>query len=189
MDRHYHNVPRFLRSCKSAWRWAVKNIQEIGDAEYKARHKNDEGYSGAVRDQFREWACEYSEFAKETYRVGRIKVYRAIRVETINEIRWNCIGKSWSFTEKGAGIYGNAPSGGVDIIIEAEVEPKDIDWEYGFTSYMYYGSDQSEVSLLKHSSVLVSAIDGQILEEPINANTGECSEMWDPTQGHITGER
>lgn len=172
-------VPKFLRSCESAWRWAVENVDGIEELEEKAK-RGSSAYSQAVQDQANQWACAYSEFANETYRLGRITAYRAIRVKSLDDIQWDRIGKAWSFSKEGAGVYGSAPDekGMLDILIEAEVRPEDVDWKYGFTSFMYYGPDQSEVSLLQHSPVLVTSVDDQVLEKPVRANTGTSSEDW-----------
>lgn len=176
MSRH-KKVPKFLQSCDSAWSWAVKHIDTAEEMEEGA-HRG--GYHAAVREQAREWACEYSRFAAEAYRAGRITVYRVVRVGSLDEIRLDRIGKAWSFLKEGAGVYGMAPDseGMLDVLIEGEVKPLDVDWEYGFQSFIYYGPGQSEVSLMNYSPVLVTALDDEPLKKPAMANTGDSSEVW-----------
>lgn len=69
-------------------------------------------------------------------------------------------------------------------VIEGRVNPKYIDWEYGFTSFMYYGEDQWEVSLLANTPVEIVAMNDEYLARPIEGNTGRAGESWERGCGH-----
>lgn len=75
-------------------------------------------------------------------------------------------------------MLGLAPREGWDVILTGVVRPTDVDWEYGFTSFMIYGEDQWEVSLLSHSPVLVTHLDGRKLHPPVEGTTGTARESW-----------
>jgi len=73
-------------------------------------------------------------------------------------------------------------------LVEGRVRPADIDWEYGFTSFIYYGEDQAEVSMHDHSPVLVTKIvrrgglfDPEELDPPLKGMTGTTEhDVWRP---------
>jgi hypothetical protein len=55
---------------------------------------------------------------------------------------------------------------------------RQLDWEYGFNSFMYYGEDQWEISLKQNKDITITHIDDQALKEPVVANTGKSGEEW-----------
>lgn len=166
----HRTVPRFLRDWETALRWAFRSV-DIGV-------RNDE-----TVEYYGELAGIYSRFAQSAYREGSITVYRKIRVPVQNDkaaVSWNCLGKAWSSRRAGAGVYGIVPHQGghlVEVTITAKVRPSDVDWAFGFTSFLYYGEDQWEVSMLPDSPVLVTAIDDSQVE-PFQGNTGPAGEVW-----------
>ena len=65
-----------------------------------------------------------------------------------------------------------------------EIAPRHVDWEYGFTSFMYYGEDQWEISLENNSPVAIVALLGAYerdFDPPILGNTGSSGEDWHAT--------
>jgi len=83
-------------------------------------------------------------------------------------IRWDNIGTHWSFEKHGAGVYGELPSGlgksTQDILLTGTTEPKYVDWEYCFTSFIYYGEDQWECALDDGSPVRITHINDKPIE-------------------------
>jgi hypothetical protein len=169
--RFKYAPPAFLRTEEAAVRWANRNVD----------HGND-------REQLDELAEAYSYFARESYRKAHlgqpITVYRMVRVPVVNGVAAvdvNCLGKAWSATQGGAGVYGSVAHHGVnlaDVIIEGRVMPEHVDWEYGYTSFLYYGESQWEVSLLTDSPVEVVKINGGELVPHVDGSTGPAGEMW-----------
>lgn len=168
--KRYTNVPDFLASGSAAIEWAEQNHNALWDDEF-------------VREELEGWAWKYSEFARSAYRDGSIVVYRAVRVPVIHgtaEVNFDCAGKAWSKERRGAEPYnaGLIKRGEKDVVIQGVVEPTDVDWEYGFHSFLYYGPEQWEVSMIEGSPVLVTHVDDVKLPMPIEANTGPAGEDW-----------
>jgi hypothetical protein len=108
-----------------------------------------------------------------------ITIYRLIKLNSINDLDLTNIGKHWSFEESGVGAYGEQHpkrgmmSTGEPFVLEAEVNPKDIDWIYGFNSFIWYGEDQWECALNKGAKVTINKINDDELETPIIAVVGD----------------
>lgn len=169
----HRTVPRFLRDSGAAFRWAKRNL-DVEPVEH--------GYGGGWA-WLEELAGEYSWFAEQTYHHGEIPIYRMVRVRSLDDIRLDCLGKAWSKEKRGAGVYGmtKVPEDeGRDVLIEGLARPSDVDWEYGFASFVYYGTDQWEVSMLPDSPVVVVAVNGQSLDPPVVGSTGDAKETWAP---------
>lgn len=160
-------LPTFLSSGSSAVRWAKRHVADL-----------DWDNDGEVLE---EWAFEYADFARQAWRDGRIEVYRAVAVPSHEKIRFDKLGKSWSYDRRGVGVYNKIVGEGErEVVLTAVVRPEDVDWEFGFTSFMYYGPDQSEVSMNRHAPVEVIAVDGKALAEPVRGSTGDSHESWTP---------
>ena len=89
--------------------------------------------------------------------------------KTIKDINWENIGTHWSFTKEGAGVYGDIPRGlgknTQDIILTGKTEAQYIDWEYCFTSFMYYGKTQWECALDEDSPITVTHINNKPIQK------------------------
>ena len=179
----YHKVPHFLRSADHAYRWALKYVDDM-----ETRIEDlDNLAPGAGEQHFRELASLYSELARTIYSAGEAELFRAVRVQRDEKgvpiISTSKIGKAWSSQVDGAGVYGMAPdreaTGFEDVLLTGIVKPSSIDWKYGYTSFMYYGTDQWEVSLLSNVPVLLTHLDGEPLDPLIEANTGMAEETWE----------
>ena len=170
-----------------------------------ARHRQDPGYAawaeeraGATRQDPNEpkWiearAAEYVAFAHEAYHVGRITLYRALRLSKNRDgaypIDLNCLGKSWSRFRRTADVYGASWRRGDDLLITGHVSPSDVDWPYSFRSFLHYGPDQWEVSLLAHSPVEIESIerDGDLVQGPTLGSSGPAGEEWNEECGPKT---
>lgn len=178
----YRKVPAFLRDEEAAFLWAMEHA---ADVEFYVERMNKR-HPGLGDDFYRARAYAYSDFADDAYRRGTIEVFRAIEVPLDGDgnplINFGALGKSWSREEGGAGIYSGNPYGDIPlelVTLTGTVKPSDVDWEYGYTSFLYYGEDQWEVSMLPNSPVLVTNLDEEVLPIPIEGNTGQTGEIWE----------
>ena len=170
--RRYRDVPPFLRTPEHAFAWAERNVDLGDDFE-------------EMRSHYEALAELYSDFANDAYDAGRVQIYRAVRVRQNAglHVRFDCLGKAWSRERAGAGVYGSAPPFWrtmQDVVLTGIVNPFDIDWAYGFTSFLIYGEDQWEVSLLPQTPVLVTHIDDAPIE-PVQGSSGTAGETWQTT--------
>lgn len=169
VPKRSRTIPKFLASQEAAERWGDKHIDHNLDP-----------------DTLSERAFAYADFAKGAYRSGEIIVYRAVSVPSREHVDFKCLGKAWSREPKGAGVYGSVPWPRGELktfLITGIVEPKDVDWEYGFTSFLYYGEDQWEISLLENSPVEVTEIEHTPCPRPIRGSSGPSGETWGDTCG------
>lgn len=181
-------IPKFLMNKQAAFRWAKKNVGNIKDY---VREMNAEQPGLGLGDEFYGRRAEaYSDFAQEVYEDGEVVIYRAILVPKINgvpQISLSNLGKSWSRTLDGVGVYGNIPyeemeTKLLEVVVQGIVKPKDVDWEFGFASFMYYGEDQWEVSLLPNVPVLVTHLEQDELPQAVRGNSGPAQETWRPVE-------
>lgn len=117
-------------------------------------------------------AAEYAELYRLATRGVPVRLWRAVRLESIGDLDAARVGNYWSFTPEGAGQQQGPDDFGRIYLLSAETDPENIDWEHGFASYMHYGADQSEAALLPGSEVLVTHADGEPLDPPVRATTG-----------------
>jgi len=99
-------------------------------------------------------------------------LYRTIVLSDLSKLNLKHIGTHWSFEEEGAGAYGlnrEAKRDDKHFTFTGVAQTKDIDWEYGLTSFMWYGEDQWECALKEGSKVKLTHIDGEAIKKPINA--------------------
>ena len=166
----------FLSTPQQAWKWAKENV----DIEVTEDELENDLLSESERDiitreieAYQEKASLYSSKYNSIKNKGNITVYRVIKVLSLDSIDWDNIGTHWSFEREGAGSYGdmrpNVRKKGVDVLLTGMVSVNDIDWEYCFTSFMYYGESQWECSLDDGASVVVTHINGDKLSTPIKA--------------------
>jgi len=177
-----------LTSFDDAKEWVLENT----DIEYAEEDEEDEDddkddendiYKNAsnemMDDRIHTYMSKYAEVIDKPF----ITVYRAVVLENISKLDFNNIGIHWSFEKDGAGAYGlnrDMKENEKEYILTAKINPKDIDWEYGFTSFMYYGEDQWECAV--DGKVTVIAIDGLSKKEkiklPLKGKTGEKT-VWE----------
>jgi len=189
MTRH-RTVPAFLRTTEAAAKWAEKHVDTSLFDEPDPVRENPYEFSPELWDR----AEAYTAFAHDAYRKGSVTVWRAVKIPPGTTPNLRCLGKAWSYAPHGAGVYGSVPHQGEleVVVVEGRVRPMDIDWAYGFTSFVYYGEDQSEVSMLDHSPVLVTRIErrgehgrgvlgAEEFDPPIKGMTGTTEyDMWRP---------
>jgi len=163
------NPAPFLETPEKAWEWAKENVDiQVTEDSVEKDNIPDE----YLLEKYIENCYTYSDKYNDIKNSPSVTIYRAIRVNTPSDINWNNVGTHWSFEKSGAGVYGELPRGlgknTQDIVLTAIVEPKHIDWEYCFTSFMYYGEDQWECSLDEDAPITVTQINDQNVQ-PINA--------------------
>jgi hypothetical protein len=168
------HLPAFLRNGDTALDWAKNNLDlSIDDG--------DEDVAAIQTQDYENKAYAYSYFASYAAKSKVLPVYRMICVPRVEDIQLHNLGKAWSKEKRGAGCYGHGgPKGSRDILVEGIVQTKDIDWAYGFASFMTYGQEQWEVSMDEDSPVLVTAIDGKKYDPPLKGSTGHAQEEWKP---------
>jgi hypothetical protein len=151
--------PEFLRSCEAAIRWAKKNGPEADDEWYE--------------QEIEERACDYSDFAESAFNHDKIVLYRAIALPSIDFIEWDRLGKAWSRYRSGASPQGTIPYKRHEtsiFVLEGLVDPADVDWEWGFYSFLVYGEDQWEVAIKNRSQVEIVSVNGDKVH--VIGNTG-----------------
>lgn len=168
-------VPKFLATPEAALKWARAHLDieiDVDDPELREIYEDDQ----------EQWAALYSQFANDAYAAGAVPVHRAIALANLKQLDWDCLGKHWSRYIESADVYGLVPRGArrslEKVVVSAVVDPEDIDWEYGFASFMYYGPEQWEVSLLSDSDVIVTHVNGEPLDPPIEGSSGPAGESW-----------
>ena len=166
----------FLSTPQQAWEWAKENVDievtedDLMDTSLSELERN------ALENQIemhKERASLYSSKYNDIKNAGDIIIYRVIKVLSFNDIDWDNIGTHWSFEKEGAGAYGdirpNIRKKGTDILLTGMVNIKDIDWEYCFTSFMYYGEYQWECALDDGAKVIITHVNNEKLNSPIQA--------------------
>lgn len=146
----------------------------------------------------REQAGLYAFKAREVIQESSVTIYRAVSVPAAlpasRALQIDCLGKAWSFEFNGAGVYNPIPSSWQKLplqtlVVQGTVNPNTIDWAYGFSSFMHYGEDQWEASMLPNSEVYIQKIHvhnegdlGQereiVFDPPVIGNTGNSGEGW-----------
>lgn len=168
MKKSYKTTPPFLFSGEKAFAWAKKNVNDLPDD-----------------DTLWTRVFQYSYFAHEVYRQGKVKIHRVVEVDLMPDggfdVSMRCLGKAWSKERGGADVYNPSKARTEKrtmIMIVGEVSPTAIDWSYGFGSFLWYGTEQWEVSLLPNQKVLVTEIDGEAVDPPFAGNSGPAQEEW-----------
>jgi hypothetical protein len=186
----YRTVPSFLRTTEAAAKWAEKNIDTSLFDEPDPIEENRYEYAPGLWER----ADAYVDFARHAYREGSVTVWRAVKIPLGTTPNFQCLGKAWSYERHGAGVYGLVPHKGEleTVVLEGRVRAQDIDWAYGFTSFVYYGEDQSEVSMHDHSPVLVTRMTGverrkEVLDRTPFGALREGVHLFDPPVRGMTG--
>jgi hypothetical protein len=163
-----------LENSEEAEKYALENI----DSVQEAFEKKEEGDSSSY-NYYLEEIEEYVDIYHGAKRKNEIEIYRALVLNSADDLDLNNIGKHWSFKKEGAGVYGGGhPMAGMfkdgrSFLLTGIVNFKDIDWLYGFHSYVWYGESQSECALKEGAIIKVIAIDDQQLDNPIIGAVGK----------------
>ena len=171
-----NNNVSFLSTPHLAWEWAKENV----DIEFDESSLDDHSLAKSERNmiegeinKYKDRVSLYCDKYNKIKNKGNIVIYRVIRVLSLDDIGWDDIGTHWSFKKEGAGAYGDIRPGirrkGTDILLTGVTKVENIDWEYGFTSFMYYGENQWECALNDGAKVIVTHINNNRLDKPIMA--------------------
>ena len=170
----------FLSDPDLALAWAMENVDlSYSPEDLEEAEERDRDYIAAILSQYMERATSYSDMYNEVIFKSSVTLYRALVIKVdpnlphhegnVRAINWDNLGTHWSFKLDRAGPYGFSGSdkGMVNIVIKGSVSPGSIDWEYGFTSFMYYGEDQWECALDDDAPIKVTHLGDQQIT-PIN---------------------
>lgn len=154
-----------LSDFDSVKKWIVsRNLDDLVNEEGDDLDYTYIGHNGSsIENLIKEYMWFFIDYKDEK----EITIYRLLRLNTIDDLELDDIGKYWSFDESGVGDYGSGTrefKGDEKFILTGLVNPKNIDWEYGFTSYLYY-PNQSECALKSGTKVKIIAIDDVELQK------------------------
>lgn len=175
----YNNTDSFLSNYETAKKFAYDNIDDVTGAFDDYNEDPDDIHASYSRDNYIEkidmYVDKYNTLKNEKF----VTIYRLIKLNSIDDLDTTNIGKHWSFEKSGVGAYGEQHpnrgmmSTGEPFVLEAEVNPKNIDWVYGFHSFIWYGEDQWECALNEGTKVIINKIDDEELDSPIIALVGK----------------
>lgn len=175
----YDNEDSFLKNYETAKRYAYENIDDVAEA-FDEYNENPEDINNSYRkDKYVELIDLYVDKYNELKNNNNVTIYRLIKLNSLNDLDANNIGKHWSFEKSGVGAYGEQhPNRGMmktgkSYILEGLVDSKNIDWIYGFNSFVWYGEDQWECALNKGAIVKILKINDNVLKKPINSIVGD----------------
>lgn len=175
----YNEYDSFLSNYETATKYAYENIEDVAESFDAYEEDKNDIQAEYSRDNYIERIELYVDKYNELKNSNKITIYRLIKLNSIKDLDIKDIGKHWSFDENGVGAYGERHPNikmmktGEPYILEAIINPKDIDWIYGFQSFIWYGEDQWECALNKGTNVKIIKINGEELKKPINAIVGD----------------
>ena len=171
----YNDKDSFLNDFESAKQWANVHIDEVGTAiEDHDADPNDDILQHHY-DNYMDLIYLYVNKYNELKNKDSVEIYRLVKLNEEKDLDNKNIGMHWSFKPEGVGDYGGmhpkrlALNKGKSFVLTGTVDPKFIDWAYGFSSFMWYGEDQWECALLKGAKVTITKINDKELDKPILA--------------------
>jgi hypothetical protein len=179
MLKEYNKYDSFLLNYETAEKYAYDNIDGVAEAFDDYNEDPDDIQASYSRDKYIDLIDLYVDKYNKLKTQNNITIYRLIMLNSLKNLDVNNIGKHWSFEENGVGAYGEQhPNRGMmktgkSFILKGNVNPKYIDWVYGFASFIWYGEDQWECALVKGAKVVINSINNKELEKPINAIVGD----------------
>lgn len=177
--KEYNEEDSFLFNYNTAIKYAYNNIDDIGEVFDEYEENPDNIYTSHKRDNYIELIELYVDKYNELKDKNSVTIYRLIKLDSMEDLDINNVGMHWSFDKDGVGAYGERhPNRGMmrtgePFILVGNVNPNDIDWIYGFNSFIWYGEDQWECALNKGTRVEIISINDKELEEPIIAVVGD----------------
>jgi hypothetical protein len=177
--KEYNSFDSFLSNYETATKYAYDNIDGVAEAFDDYEENSDDIHASYSRDNYVELIELYVDKYNELKNQKKVTIYRLIKLNSINDLDINEIGKHWSFERDGVGDYGEQHPNrammltGKPFILEAEVNPNYIDWVYGFESFIWYGEDQWECALSPGAVVNIQKINDKKLKNTLKAFVGE----------------
>jgi hypothetical protein len=166
----------YLSNFESAFNWAKRNIKEvqyaIEDYEEDPKDVNNIRMYELYPERTEEYVKKFNQIQKQK----EVVIYRLIMLESLNTFDTDNVGIFWSFEKNCVGHYGDyvdmdPPEDAEEFILTGTINISDIDWPHGFCSFIWYGPEQWECAVKKGSPVTITAINDDILTEPIK---GKC---------------
>lgn len=177
--KEYNSNDSFLSNYESARKYAYENIDDVAEAFDAYDEDPDDIHASYSRDNYIELINLYVDKYNELKTQNSVTIYRLIKLNSLKDLDINNIGMHWSFEEDGVGAYGEQHpnrgmmSTGKSFVLEGVVNPKYIDWIYGFSSFIWYGEDQWECALIKGAKVIINSINNKELNKPLNTIVGD----------------
>lgn len=177
--KEYNSNDSFLSNYESARKYAYENIDDVAEAFDAYDEDSDDIHASYSRDNYIELIDLYVDKYNELKTQNSVTIYRLIKLNSLKDLDINNIGMHWSFYEDGVGAYGEQhPNRGMmttgkPFVLEGDVNPKYIDWVYGFNSFIWYGEDQWECALIKGAKVIINSINNKELNKPLNTIVGD----------------
>lgn len=177
--KEYNSNDSFLSNYESARKYAYDNIDDVAEAFDAYDEDPDDIHASYSRDYYIELIELYVDKYNELKTQNSVTIYRLIKLNSLKDLDINDIGMHWSFDKNGVGAYGEQhPNRGMmttgkSFVLEGDVNPKYIDWVYGFNSFIWYGEDQWECALIKGAKVIINSINNKELNKPLNTIVGD----------------
>lgn len=184
MKRHRNPLPEFLRSGKAAYDWLVGNSDKSIVATFEDEFDEEVDSLGEREaiTALKQRCVDYSKFAKSAFKfTDGVQLYRALCIESKQDIFWESLGVYWSAMKDHADCYGHPMMNVFDTIfvVEAVVCPDDIDWANGFVAY-FANTTEWEVRVLPGVALGVTKLSAvgrertttEVFNPPIEANSG-----------------
>lgn len=177
--KEYNSNDSFLSNYESARKYAYDNIDDVAEAFDAYDEDPDDIHASYSRDYYIELIELYVDKYNELKTQNSVTIYRLIKLNSLKDLDINDIGMHWSFDKNGVGAYGEQhPNRGMmttgkSFVLEGDVNPKYIDWVYGFNSFIWYGEDQWECALIKGAKVIINSINNKKLNKPLNTIVGD----------------
>lgn len=177
--KEYNSNDSFLSNYESAKKYAYDNIDDVAEAFDAYDEDPDDIHASYSRDNYIELIDLYVDKYNELKTQNSVTIYRLIKLNSLKDLDINNIGMHWSFEEDGVGAYGEQHPNrdmmrtGKSFVLEGVVNPKYIDWIYGFNSFIWYGEDQWECALIKGAKVIINSINNKKLNKPLNTIVGD----------------
>lgn len=122
----------------------------------------------------------FSEMYGSTIGKSSIQIYRAMNLESLDDVDFSKFGLSWSFDERENQYVKNNKTGRRDAkthLFTAQVNPQDIDWAKTLMGMLHW-PEQNECRLKPGTNITITAIDGKPVD-PKKAAAGFYA--WDAT--------
>lgn len=153
---------------ESVYKWLKENApdqffdESTGEIDWSYR---DPMTGDTIEDLINEYSGTYKEIMSQ----DEIEIYRMIMLDSIDDLNLKNVGVFWSFKKDGVGAYGLGKdyNGDTAYTLTAIVDPNDINWEQGFYSFLAYGTSEYECYMNEGSKCLITHINDEELENPI----------------------
>jgi hypothetical protein len=175
----YSIEDKFLSSYESAEEYAYDNIGDVAEAFDEYKEKPDDIRAEYSYNQYVERIELYVDKYNELKNENTITIYRLVKLDSISDLDLNDIGMHWSFEKDGVGDYGgHHPKQSYykdpkSYVLTGYANPDDIDWIYGFNSFIWYGEEQWECALNTGAEVKIVEINDEELNPPLTAHVGQ----------------